>query len=223
MSRWRHCLASGLLLAALPLASAAAEAPARASRSGAVKAPAAPEQARQYLRGGRVVEAVDILRAHLQLQPDDVESRRLLLQLLLDGAQFSEAEALLGEALELQPGTPDFCRVLASLQGRRGEPMLALASLRRSASFGQHAGDLAFAGQLARQAGLPGQAREYLERALRAGPPQAHWKLALASLCVEQGDKACAAAQLEGLSSDAALNDAERLYARELLAISRLP
>ncbi|PLK48600.1 tetratricopeptide repeat protein [Uliginosibacterium sp. TH139] len=217
-------LVSGALLVCclLPAFAASAAEPARASRAAPAKVLSAPEQARQYLRSGRVVEAADSLRAHLQLQPQDLDSRRLLLQLLLDGGHHIEAEAQLSEALALQPDVPDLRRLQASLLARRGEAALALASLHRSASFGQHAGDLAFAGQLALQVGQPEAAREHFEQALRLGPVLPRWQLALAGVRLSLGDKAGARALLEAIPAESLADYADSSYAKQLMAAARL-
>ncbi|GAA5171118.1 tetratricopeptide repeat protein [Viridibacterium curvum] len=163
-------LKHGLLLAlicALSLPAGAAKVVASKTKEAAAKpAPverSAYEQAVQAVREGRIAEAVPALHRQLTATPGHINARMLLATLLVDGGKLDEAETVLEPATDLAS-----LKVLARLQAMRGNPAMALASLKRGELEGAMQGEyLAFAALLAQEAGLHDEALAYFERALQ--------------------------------------------------------
>ncbi|MFT3734137.1 MAG: tetratricopeptide repeat protein [Rhodocyclaceae bacterium] len=166
-------------LCALSLPADAARVAAKAKESAAKPAPVertAYEQAVQAVREGRIAEAVPALRRQLTATPGHADARMLLATLLVDSGKFDEAENVLEPATDLAS-----LKVLARLQALRGNPAMALASLKRGELEGATQGEyLAFAALLAQEAGLHDESLAYFQRALQLPDAKPQWWLAVA-------------------------------------------
>lgn len=165
-----------LLVVLCPSALAARKAAAPATKQAQAAERSAYDQGVQAVREGRIAEAVLALRRQLSATPAHVEARLLLATLLVDGGKLDEAESVLEPASDLSS-----LKVLARLQAMRGNPAMALASLKRGENEGTQQGEyLAFAAMLAQEAGLHDEALIYFERALQLPDARPQWWLAVA-------------------------------------------
>lgn len=128
---------------------------------------------------GRSSEARSELYTAIQLDPQNVSVRKLLISLLIDAKQMAEAERLALEGTQVLPQHREFYSLLGRLQVERGDGPSALASLRRG--LGHAAGDpeyLSFFALVLQRQEQHAEAVEYFRRALRLRS-EGRWLVAL--------------------------------------------
>jgi MSHA biogenesis protein MshN len=136
-------------------------------------------KATAQLHQGKLAEALEGLRAALELFPGHHGARQALVGGLLQAKQPAEAERVLQEGLKLAPGQIGFAMMLARLQVERGEEAQAIATLQRSLDSARGSADyLAFLAALLQRQGRHDEAIRQYQAALGL-KPAAVWLLGL--------------------------------------------
>ncbi|MGK0674749.1 MAG: tetratricopeptide repeat protein [Halothiobacillaceae bacterium] len=173
-------------------------------------------EAWQLQQKGRIELAIEKLRQVLQIQPEYVRARELLVRLLMLSGQFRDAEIELVRGLEIQSRQPELVELMARMLADQGRVQEALAFLRARMQTDRLAHQALFAA-LAARAGDHLEAAEAYRHAAELDPRDPRWLLGRAIALENSGQPAAARAiyaqalGLEGL--DAAL----RAYAQERL------
>lgn len=128
------------------------------------------------VRRGAVAEAVEKLRAALQLDGRHVSARQALLSLLVEQQQWSEAQSLIEEGLALDPAQTGWAMALARLQLENGKLAEAGETLSRHAKYAEQNADyLAFQALLLQKLKRSREAAERYRAALALKPAESRW------------------------------------------------
>jgi MSHA biogenesis protein MshN len=132
------------------------------------------------LNQGRLVEAIDGLRAALKQDATHAAPRQLLLKLLVENKRLDEAAELLQEGLQLQPAQISWAMSLARLQVDRGDLPAAWVTLQRSLPAAANSADYqGFAAHVLQRLGRYKESAEYYQAATRLAPGEGRWWLGL--------------------------------------------
>lgn len=132
------------------------------------------------LNAGRLLEAVESLRAALKQEATHTASRQLLFKLLVENKRLEEAAQLLQDGLQLQPAQISWAMSLARLQVDRADLPGAWQTLQRSLPFAASSADFqGFAAHVLQRLGRSKEAAAYYQAATRLAPAESRWWLGL--------------------------------------------
>jgi tetratricopeptide (TPR) repeat protein len=161
--------------------------------------PAEPRLYEQLIRvallGGATETAVRAAVELRRLGEGNVKFAWLHAMALVAHGDAAEAEAVLAQVLELQPGHPDATRALAQLARQQGDPARAVELLEAPARAAPH--DVGLTMDLCAallEAGRAAEARAMLEPLVAAHPSDTGLRLAAARACAKLGDPVSARA-----------------------------
>ena len=140
------------------------------------------------MQQGRNKEALDGFEAALQLDAGHEAARQAMVGLLLDAARNAEAEAILQQGLQLNPGHSGFAMLLARLQVERNDMPLALETLRKTLPYAERQADYqAFVAALLQRQGHHQEAIVHYQIAVQLTPNSGVWLMGMGiSLQAEQ-------------------------------------
>jgi len=165
---------------------------------------------------GRAELAMDKLRQVVQIQPEHVRARELLVRLLLRTGQPRAAEAELARGLEILPRQPEWVELMARMLADQGRILEALGLLRERMQVDRLAHQVLFAA-LAARAGNHAEAAEAYLRAAALDPRDPRWPLGRAIALENSGQLPAARAAYAQALGFESLDDASRIFARERL------
>ena len=164
-----------------------------------------PELARHYYlalqRNGRVSEADQFGASWIKAHPDDVVFDYQLAVSALGKSSYQEAEARLQRIVKSRPDFPDALNNLAwvlTRQGKTGGVAIAQQALALVPDKPEIMDTLALALMVDKQ---PAKALEIQKRVVELRPSEPAYRLSLARIALEAGDKALARAELDRLKA----------------------
>ncbi len=177
------------LLAALMLFGCASQEPQR-NRDLEKAAQLNAELGAKYLSDGRLKTAKEKLDKALKQDPDNADAHATYALLSMRLSKPEQARDHFEEALDQRPDDPKFLNNYATFlcqQGDYEEGIERFVKAAKNPLYDTPANAYANAGQCAREAGRPDEARKYLARALKVDRRSASALLTLAQLEYEQG------------------------------------
>jgi MSHA biogenesis protein MshN len=142
------------------------------------------------LRQGRMSGAEEYFRSAIEEDRSHVAARQALIGILIDAGRNGDAEAVLSEALSLNPRQPREAMVLARLQVERGDLQAAIVTLEGvSAYAGADAGYFSFLAAVFQRASLHEEAAKQYRNALALMPRNAIWMMGLGISLKALGDR----------------------------------
>lgn len=137
-------------------------------------------EALALIAAGRAQDARPVLEDALRLDPRHLGAREALLGLLVDARQYSQAERLLRDGLDMGLAPASLAMALARLQIEQADQAGALATLERYLPQGQASADYeAFYAAVLQRAGRHHDAIAHYQAALRLQPARALWWMGL--------------------------------------------
>ena len=164
-----------------------------------------PELARQYylalLRSGRAAEARQFGANWIKTNPNDLVFDYQLAVSSIQSKDYEQAETRLQRIVQLQPEYPAALNNLAWVLASRGKPggtALAQRALDLSPDKPEFMDTLAMALMIDKQ---PAKALELQKRVVALRPTEPAYRLSLARIAIEAGEKSLARAELDRLKS----------------------
>lgn len=137
-------------------------------------------KATALLNQGRLGEARDTFEAALRHYPPHLGARQGLFGLLIEAKNFTEAERVLREGLQLNPSQTGFTMTLARLQVDRGNTQAAIDILQKGMGYAQNNADYhAFLAALLQRQQRHNEAIEQFQAALSLNPRSGVWLMGL--------------------------------------------
>ena len=137
-------------------------------------------EALSFINQGRMQEAQATLEDALRLDPRNVNTRQVLLGLLVEAKRYPQAEQLLQDALQLNLSPATYATALARVQFERGDQAAAMSTLEKYAvQAGASSEYHGFYAALLQRAGRHAEAVTQFQAALKIQPNQANWLMGL--------------------------------------------
>lgn len=182
----------------------------------AQQAEALYSEAWQLQQKGRTELAIEKLRQAVQVQPEHVRARELLIRLLLHAGQSQAAEIELMRGLQLQPRQPELVELMARLLADQGRVQEALSLLRERMQADRLVHQTLFAALAARAGDHAGAAEAY-RHAAELDPRDPRWPLGRAIALENSGQSASARAAYAQALGLEGLDAASRAFAQQRL------
>ena len=142
------------------------------------------------LRQGRMSGAEEYFRSAIEEDRSHVAARQALIGILIDAGRNGDAEAVLSEALSINPRQPREAIILARLQVERGDLDAALRTLEGVSTYaGADAGYFSFLAAVFQRASQHEEAAKQYRNALALMPRNAIWMMGLGISLKALGDR----------------------------------
>ena len=178
------------------------------------------QRALQFFDKKDLIKAEAILIEILDQMPRYHESRIELANFYLKEERVEAAETILLEGLKLDENHPDFLRLMAMVQDRKGEPDKALAFLVKvKDSRKQDKNYIAFLGHIYQQTGRYSLARQQYFRLLEMEPKNPLWLLGVSIALDAEGQRDAALEGYQRLTAEGNIDPSVLKYVQDRIDI----